>query len=292
MLAGSLNTGWETAGPRLWALLAAAQLRAARNAQGYVPALLAQTGQKAPASAAIVPAAFAGIASDGRRLDTLLYQPVLESQHQLDSGASATAALTAGRGLLDAIVQTQVADAGRLATGVDAAVRPALTTYVRMPKAPCCKRCAVLAGKVSHWGTAFLRHPHCHCVNIPSTEDRADDFRTDPRQLAEAGGIRDLTAAERKALDDGADIGQVINANRGMYSTVIFRHHIKATLEGTTVRGIAGKRLAAAGAYLPRMGKYETPLTIPRFTPEQIYIDAAGNRAEAVRLLRRFGYIL
>lgn len=280
MASTDLTAAWATAAPRILLVLTAAQLRSAQNALAYLPRLLAQTGQVAPAAAEVVPAAFAGIASDGRRLDTLAFQSVVEAQRQLDAGVSAPEAIAAGRAVLDAIVQTQVADAGRLATSVGAAVRPALTSYTRMPKTPCCKRCAVLAGKVSHWWAAFLRHPRCHCINIPSREDRADDFRTDPAKLARSGAIRDLTAAERKALDDGADLGQVVNANRGMYSTVILGRNVQATREGTTARGLAGRRLAASG----------TRQAI-RPTPEQIYLDAAGDRAEAVRMLHRFGYI-
>jgi hypothetical protein len=64
-----------------------------------------------------------------------------------------------------------------------------------------------------------------------------------------------------QAIRDGADMAKVVNARRGM-----------VTAEG-------------------RLFTTEAAGRTPRLMPEQIYRDAA-SREDAIRLLRRFGYIL
>jgi hypothetical protein len=46
---------------------------------------------------------------------------------------------------------------------------------------------------------------------------------------------------------------------------------------GTTRRGFAGRRLGRG---------------VVRLMPEQIYLDAGGDRDEALRLLQQHGYII
>lgn len=112
---------------------------------------------------------------------------------------------------------------------------------------------------------------NCDCIHIPSTEDTAGDLRTDPMAAFEADQIRGLSRAEQHAIRDGADINQVINARRGMYTA----GHLRLTREGTTRRGIAGARLQGTA----------------RLMPEQIYREAR-SRDDAVRLLRQHGYLI
>ena len=86
---------------------------------------------------------------------------------------------------------------------------------------------------------------------------------------------------------DGADIGQIVNARRGM-TTAGGR---KYTSEGTTVRGLAGKRLGEA---TKQRGSRYRRARMPRLMPEQIYAEAdrlGWDREEIVRQLKRFGYI-
>jgi hypothetical protein len=99
--------------------------------------------------------------------------------------------------------------------------------------------------------------------------------------------IKDLTKNQRKAIADGADMNQVINAHRansrsknGLYTT-----------EGVTRRGIAGRRLIESGGSVRGKGRYSTA-RVRRLTPEGIYRQAAGNRDEALRLLKANGYVL
>lgn len=74
-----------------------------------------------------------------------------------------------------------------------------------------------------------------------------------------------------KAIRDGADPGQVVNARRGMAVSA----GRTVTTEGTSRRGFARSRLGGA----------------VRLMPEQIYRDAS-SREEAVRLLRLHGYLV
>jgi hypothetical protein len=150
-------------------------------------------------------------------------------------------------------VQTQVSDASKQAASVSMTARGA--SYVRMVNPPCCKRCAVLAGKYSG-PEAFDRHPGCDCVAIPTTVAHPDEplgAGISPDQ------IKDLTVAERKALDEGADLSRVVNAGRG---------RSKDGFTTTELRPKRGQRL----------------------TPEGIY-RVSATREEAVQRLRDNGYI-
>jgi hypothetical protein len=102
-----------------------------------------------------------------------------------------------------------------------------------------------------------MRHPGDDCVTVPVAE--ADDsLVTDPAAMVRAGQIRGLSKADREAVLDGADLGQVVNVRRSA----------------------AG--LTEAGQVLARAG---------RPTPAGIY-RVAGDRDEALSLLERFGYVL
>jgi hypothetical protein len=162
--------------------------------------------------------------------------------------------------------------------------------YIRQVHTPCCKRCAVLAGKFFKWNKGFLRHPGCKCVHRPTTAKDAEGLVSDitPDQ------IRDLHLAQRAAIADGADMNQVINAERGLLNSL-------QTTEGTTRRGWASYVKRAAdrekGASTletvqrARGGSRNVTRTGPRLTPEAIY-RFAGSREEAVRMLAANGYIV
>src|SRR5690606_41067797 len=81
---------------------------------------------------------------------------------------------------LERIAATQVADAGRVATGLGVVARPGIG-YVRMLQPPSCSRCAILAGRIYRRNAGFLRHPLCDCIHIPTTEAAGRDLTTDPR---------------------------------------------------------------------------------------------------------------
>ena len=251
---GDFDAAWRTIGPRLLTLTIAAQRAAVRDSIAYVPTVLDELEIDAPPVADLNPAAFVGIASDGRPLNTLLYEPVIRTRATLAAGSTMTEATFSGGALLEKIVRTQLADTARAAVHVGMVARPAVTRYVRMLQGITCSRCAVLAGRVYRMEHAFLRHANCDCRHVPATESTASGMTTDPRQAIEAGQVTGLSKADTKAIvDDGADVSRVVNAKRGV--------------NGAT-------RARRAG----------------RVRPDDIY-RLAGSRDEAIRILRRHGYL-
>lgn len=272
---------WTAQLVELVTLTTATQVAAARAADGYLDDVLSEQGISPTSRARVAPSAFAGIASDGRPLASLLYQPVISTLAAIGTGVGVDDALVRGHSDLDTIVRTQVADAGRAADQVALAVRPPAAGYVRMVVGRTCSRCILLAGQRYRWNSGFQRHPRCDCVHVPAAEDTGDDIRTDPKALFEAMSVaeqdRVFTRAGAEAIREGADINQVVNARRGMYTAADGRRLTKA---GATRRGLAGQRLGA-----PR-GRRAT-----RLMPEQIFREA-NDRDDALRLLRMHGYIL
>jgi hypothetical protein len=250
--------------------VASAQGIAAASSGAYVDDALEAQRSVTDVVGRVNPAMFANVASDGRDLVTLLQQPVITALTALRDGATVPRALTVGRLDLDMIVRTQVADAGRVADGVAITSRPRVAGYVRMLSPPSCGRCTVLAGRHYRWNAGFLRHPRCDCRHVPVAEDNDEDLRTDPRKafdaMTEAEQAKAFTKAGAQAIRDGADMGRVVNARRGMYTA----GGRQFTTEATTRRG-TGRRV--------------------RLMPEQIYRESHGDRDEAVRLLRLHGFI-
>lgn len=289
MAAGAADEAWLDVDPgdiaRSWARLlerplattTGAQLLAAQTAEAYVSSVLAAEGVELEAAGTVVPRMFAGVASDGRSLRTLLYEPAIRTLEAIGQGAGVDRALGAGRLSLDMMVRTQVADAGRAATGTAVAARGG--GYTRQLTPPSCSRCVILAGKWYRWNEGFDRHPRCDCIHVPSTQGFSRDLKVSARgyfdSLTVAEQDRVFTKAGAEAIRDGADPAQVVNARRGMSTTV-----------GPTGR----RRLApdASGRFTTTEGAGRRP----RLMPEQIYADAKGDRDQAVRLLRQHGYLV
>lgn len=198
-----LDGSWEKIAPRVNLLTASAQLGSASNGAAYVGAVLDEYGESIDPLGLVDPRAFAGIASDGRPLDSLLEGAKIR--------AKASNSLAAGGSWLDMAVHTQVADAGRSAAAVSIAAHPGVG-WVRMVNPPCCGPCAVLAGREYRYNQGFQRHPRCDCVHVPTTlANPGSHLGVDPT----LDQITDLTEGERKALLEGADLSRVINARRG-----------------------------------------------------------------------------
>lgn len=200
---------------------------------------------------------------------TLEYAPSLLSEQGVSTdstGRVAAEALVSGSALgpmvdkaasdaaFDRLVLAFIADAGRTAQSVDNATRPAVTGYVRSLTAPSCPRCAVLAGRVYRYSTGFLRHPRCDCLMTPVGETTGSPLVTQPN----LDQIHGLSQADTQAINDGADLGQVVNVHRKQAGMSI----------GSSVIERAG-----------------------RPTPAGIYRIAA-DKGEALALFRRFGYVL
>ncbi len=275
---------WATIAPKAFVTVAAAQLEAASSADAYVDTVLAELGiDGGDPVGRVQPMSLAGVASDGRSLDGLLAQPVQQVLGLAARGVGQYQAMGHGLYVLQMLAQTQVADAGRVAVGASTTARQKVGGYVRQLVPPSCGRCVVLAGKYYRWNRGFQRHPHCNCIHVPATEDVAGDARTNPDQyfgsLSPADQDRYFGKAGAQAIRDGADIGQIVNARRGMYDTTVGNRSVLATREGVTRYGLSGS--TAVNAQLGGL----------RLMPEQIYRDANGDRALAISLLQRFGYL-
>ena len=276
--AGFLSQTWDRNLALILTSIIGYQEAAAVAGSAYAAATLAEQGLYQAPEYFVDPSAFAGQASDGRSLETLLYSPVTKVKTLIGNGMSEARALKAGRKTLDTMLRTQIADAGRGAAGVDIAVRKN-TGYVRMLNPPSCSRCSVLAGRFYRWNAGFNRHPRCDCVHVASTRSAieggaSEGLMHDPyeyfRSLSQSDQDKQYTVAGAQAIRDGADIFQVVNSRRGMKPGGLI------TTEGTSRRG----SFRAAGG-----GKR-------RLTPEAIYQQAGNDRAKALQLLESNGYVL
>lgn len=289
-------------GERLYVLLSVLQELLATDAIAYVYRILALQGLR-PTGPRPNPLAFAGIATDGRDLESLLAGAVVKVRQAQRAGESDAEARRRGENYLRLVVATQAADTARAAESValttsepvvdqripqpaerrrpvSRETRPVEMGWIRMLNPPSCGRCAVLAGRWYRWSDGFERHEMCDCRHIPVTENLAGDLTTDVdlyfASLSEEEQNYYFGKAVAQAIRDGADISQVVNAATrpdAMYTADRGRRY---TTEGTTRQGWYGRRRDQ----------------VRRPTPWQIYSDAAGDREAAVEELRRFGYIL
>lgn len=311
---GNIRDSWIPHIGRLVFLLSAIQQIGATEAEQYVLDALDAQGISSDSDGRIRSEGFAGVASDGRPLDSLLYQPVPATLTAIDAGSGVSQALAVGWAALDMIVSTQVADSFRSSASVAYTTKPHVTMYVRMLVPPSCSRCAILAGAYSS-RTAFRRHPRCDCVAIPSTEatssDLISDARVDPKyyfnSLSRAEQDRVFTLAGAQAIRDGADIGQVVNARRraaGMSAaqpTRIIRRRARETgVDINEISSTSGGRRSLRRVNVLGEQVFVTfegrPVQLPgggvapRLMPESIY-EISGDRDQVLRLLRLHGYI-
>ncbi|MFJ8027448.1 hypothetical protein [Streptomyces sp. NPDC096311] len=315
---GDITGSWQQLSPMLMGAVIDAQTQAARLADPYLDAVLAAEGADPTAEGRVVPGSLAGTASDGRPLLSLLYQPVIDWKVRMLAGQSMQ---DAARGALSSalrITSTQVADAGRGATSVGMAGRRTIQGYVRVVQPPACARCVILAGKEYGWNSGFQRHPRCDCIHLPTTliarhqhRDRigSDSFSPTTRPGSGSPGFIDprtyfngLSRAEQdrvfgeagaRAIREGGDMGQIVNARRGMYTADAYGRRLGATREGATTRGAFYRqeraRDIARGRVPANIGR-QYRLTTPRLMPEEIF-RLAESRDEALVMLRRFGYL-
>lgn len=274
----NLSVSWDRNLALIIPAIARYQEEAAISGAGYAAATLAAQGLYEAPQYFVDPGAFAGTASDGRTLEGLLFSPATKVKALIGKGMPEAKAMKSGRLSLDTMLRTQIADAGRGAAGVDIATRQN-TGYIRMLNPPSCPRCSILAGKFYRWNAGFNRHPRCDCVHVASTRSAieagaSEGLVHDPYEYFHSMSTREqdklYTVSSAQAIRDGADIYQVVNSSRGMKPGGLI------TTEGTSRRGAfraskSGKR---------------------RLTPEAIYQQAGGDRAQTLKLLESNGYIL
>lgn len=271
----------------------AGQLSAAEGAQAFVAQAMAARNAAAPMLADSVPQALAGVASDGRPLATLLFNPAITTYTAFAAGMSQEAAALAGLNQMARIVSTQIADTSRASTMVAMTTHRRCISYVRVVKLPACGRCILLSGRQYSYSTGFQRHPKCDCGMDPMDDAQWGDVPTPEnlvQQMSPEEQRRRLGAAAVDALANGADLAQVVNARRGMQTMTVHGRTVRATTEGATVRGIAGKRLSVDAGAAKVPGQRYRRSNIPRLMPEEI-LRLADDREHQLRLLRKHGYI-
>lgn len=296
-----LTGSWESlVGPEIVRAVALGQAAAASGSNEYVSAVAIAEGDVPDVSGRVRVSAFAGHAADGRSLDSLLYLPVITTKESIAAGLDEVESMMRGLNQLLRMAASEVADAGRGATGAAITASRTINGYVRVVNPPACARCIILAGKEYGWNAGFQRHPKCDCVHLPAKlikRSRHHPGALDPkayfRGLPAGEQDRIFTAAGARAIRDGASMSSVVNARRGMYTADAYGRAVRATRDSATRRGIwyqAERRRAIERGRVPASGR-GFQLRTPRLLPEEIYKLAAGNRDEAIRLLRRFGYL-
>lgn len=294
-----LTGSWESLiGPRIVRAVTVGQIAAANGADDYVGAVIAAEGLASEPAGRVRPSAFAGRAADGRSLESLLYLPVITTKQGLAAGLDEVESMMRGLQQLLRMAASEVADAGRGATGSSIASNRTINGYVRVVNSPACARCIILSGKEFGWNKGFQRHPRCDCIHMPAVLIKRGRHHggMNPREyfnkLSAAEQNRIFTAAGAQAIRDGASMSAVVNARRGMYTADAYGRSLRATREGTTRRGLFAqqeRRRAIAAGQVPASGR-GFRLRTPRLLPEEIY-RLAGSRDEAIAMLRRFGYI-
>lgn len=244
--------------------LAAGHVETLRQAAAYMPAVLAETGQAAPAVGSLNLPAFAAAWPDGGTYDDLLDAPLVAAKVAIADGAPWQAALRAQDALLTTLTLTALADSRREVYQADMAARPMLAGYVRQLNVPSCARCVILAGKWFRWNQGFQRHPRCDCIHIPASEQVAGDYRTDPyeyfRSLSQKEQDRVFGANNAKMIREyGGDIYRVVNVQ---------------------MRGV--------GRVSKQISKWGTPR---KRVPIDKIIERGGTREQIIAILKEQGYI-
>lgn len=274
---------WVTdVGQRIYVLLSLLQRILASDAGPFVRVALDAQSVDLAGLPDVNPDAFAGIASDGRDLESLLAGAVIRARGRIRRGQSTGEAMQAGADFLRAVANTQISDAGRAADQVaiiaaEPVQRGTTIGWVRMLQPPSCGRCAILAGRFYRWSDGFLRHPNCDCRHIPVTENVAGDLTTDPKLYFESLTSQQqdqlFGKANAQAIRLGANMSSIINASTRKNGMFVASDGRRYTRERTTRRRDRGKQVL-------------------RPTPWQIMHDARGDVEEARRMLREFGYLL
>jgi hypothetical protein len=274
-----ISESWEAVIPPVAAVVTGAQQKAADSGVRASREVSVSTGQYELPEAFQNPRELAGYGSHGVPIEDALYSPVIGVKERIAVGTPAAEAMLYGANALAALATTVVADTGREAMQMDMIARKQ-AGYVRVVEAGACARCIVLAGKFFRWNKGFDRHPRCRCEHMPAKSEqwaKDEGWYADPyeafRAMSEGERRRVFGEFSARAIDDGADIFQVVNATgprSGMY---------------------AGGRMTREGT--SRHGNFRrTSPHRQRLTPYGIYGDGSRSRDEALKALRENGYIL
>ncbi len=284
-----------------------AQLRLVADAAESTDELLLEQGYDGPTQLVANPDGFAGVTGNGQPVLGLAYSQALKVAMLKDLPGVSDLALqrqwSAAGTSLQVAVSTALSDTWRLASLTQLGARPR-AGWVRVTNGACCARCAVLAGRKGNSpSVGYRRHPGCDCGVMPvadlgrMSDAQRNEWILDPKDyfdsLSEREQDRIFTKAGAAAIRDGADVAQVVNARRGMSTTVDrFGFKTVATTEGTTKRGWASRYLRTQyrTSMAKQGGRYERTLR-PRLMPEEIYKIAGDDPDMALNLLHKNGFL-
>lgn len=284
--------------PELFALLDAAQYATATDALTTTPEVTETIdGTNRDPAYRVDAGQWVGVNGNGMNTIDTMWGAIVAGKRAIQQGAAIEIAFDRIEWTLVLRTRTLMADTMRSAQAVAARSRDPYARYVRCLTPPSCARCIILAGK-SSGPEAFQRHPECDCTAVYTTHPESG-MLTDPTsylnelddvQLASALGGESYARAYR----DGADLYQLVNAQRGIRRAQIYGQDITYTTEGTTRRGLASQRMISAGfakEFVKNGGRY-TKVDRPRLMPETIYERCANNPEKARQMLRDYGWIL
>ncbi|MFF3928571.1 hypothetical protein [Streptomyces hirsutus] len=295
-------------GAQIAAAAVAGQLSVAEAAHAYVAAQMAAQGGMALAQAVLlpplIPSAFTGFAPGGGPLESLLFLPAIGVRRRLAAGLPQEEAMIGGLVDMTMYAATAIADTARTADQVAMAAHPQCVAYMRVVRLPACSRCIILSGQMYTRSEGFLRHPNCDCQTLPLREHEWPGVDSPQQlfdQLDKEQQQRAFGVAGARAIRAGGDIGQVVNARRGMDTVHIYGRTLHATHEGATRRSVYGRSRDRAGDDFARFAgqrygqatsmRYFRSTRSPRLMPEEIF-RLADDRDHELRLLRRNGYIV
>lgn len=284
-MGNNFDATWEQIAPTLVASVERAQVATVAAAVDFVPNALADQNLSVDQLADVVPDRLVGVTGGGVPLADALYSSVVKAKIAVAEEKPVVQALLIGGDYLQMLVQSALSDTGRAAEKLGIATRLDVG-FTRMLNPPACSRCVILAGRFYRFSAGFKRHPRCDCKHLPTFRDSAPDVALNTRSyfdsLSTEEQDRTFTQAGAAAIRAGADINQVVNADRGMQVAQVYGRRLAYTTEGTTRRGVAGQIIRSRG---------RNPTTTPRLMPEAI-LEIAEDQADALRLLRLNGYIL
>ena len=286
-----MRDSWHLANNDFLTLFAVLQSRAAQDAMDSTVTMLAeQNDYVTPSGGLASPGAFGlGYAPSGISLESYFDIPATRTLTAIKRGAGEDDAMRIGLMSLERLASLALEDTSRSASGVSIAQRVGVG-YVRVEDPTCCARCVILAGKYFRYNQGFLRHPHCHGRHVPvkgKAKAERQGWIADPMQAFEAMSREHqdkvFGPSSAQAIRDGADIWQVVNAQRGVQRLGAVKRGtvFMTTTEGTSRYGWSNMiRRFEYGQKQKR-----------RLTPEGIYA-LARSREEVVSLLQREGYII
>lgn len=309
------STAWRDVAPQVVDAVGRGQVATVIRSERFTASALNELGMDASNPNGLNPDGFVGVTGAGYPVEERAYSAVLETVESyyeaLDRGTpepeASNTALLDGEDFMASIAAEILADCARAAEEVSLASRPWVSGYIRVPESGACSRCIVLAGKFFLFNEGFERHPLCRCNHAPAPEDKAQRdaliaVNAPDRyfeSLTEAEQDATFGKAGADAIRAGADIGQVVNARRGMSKAQVFGRDVIVTSEGTTRRGLAYDSLARGTdrskderRVVSGRRQRVRSAQAPRLMPESLAAIAGDDREEFIRLLRLNGFVL